>query len=207
MGHWAASMLRSKQQVKKKTLWILWMILHIISISISSAKNMSRTWCGTCVSKGSSTVQLIEKHSCKHSIYKMVFLWSLKTRFSICRYFMMSFSFQVLWIIRMHRRCILTWLDAMRHRERIDEWNALGLRRYQRMSNRYLQMATVRRPRSAQELRVRRKLQLCMAAQTSAESIHKTALLWLPKRFMVSSLDLTTSLTKVASNPWETLLL
>ena len=168
---------------------------------------MSRTWCGTCVSKDSFTAQLTERHSCRRSICKMAYLWSLKTRFSICRYFMMSFSFQALWIIRMHRRCILIWLDAMRRRERIDEWNALGLRRYRRMSNRYLQMATVRRPRVAQELRARRKLQLCMAAQTSAESIHKTALLWSPKRFMVSSLDLTTSLTKVASNPWETLLL
>ena len=72
------------------------------------------------------------------------------------------------------------------------------------MFNKFLPTEMARRLKSTQESRAKREPRLYMVVQTSAESIHKTASLLSLKRYMASSLDLTTFLMKVAYNPWET---
>lgn len=89
---------------------------------------MLRTWCGTYVSKDSSTAQLIGKHSCRRNIYRTAYLWTSKMS-SIYRCSTTNSSFQAQWRTNKPRRYTHIWSAAVRHIEKRDEWNALNTKK------------------------------------------------------------------------------
>ena len=170
----------------------------IISTSTFSLRSTSKTWCGTSASQGSFTVQSIEKHSSKHSIFKMEYLWSSKNKSSIYHYFMMSSLYQARWTTTVHSSYIRILLDVVRHRERIEGWSVSAIIRSLKMFRR--------------SLLVVKGLNKLTLTQSNLISVGLTLRIVLPlsaRLCMASSLDLIT-LAKVRMlnlpQKWQTML-
>jgi len=117
------------------------------STSTSFQGSIPRTCCGIYVSQGSSIARLTGRHSCRLSTSRMVYLWSLKTRFNIYRSFMTSSSSQAPWKINRFRLYTHIWLVAMKFRGRIEGWNVSVLKKYRIMSPMFwLSRTKLRRP-------------------------------------------------------------